>query len=86
MNAIKADPLCKIHLKEKLLIHDLMQYTVPTETFLIFCMHIIFSSIFFSAARFSMSLIDGINQSEARRRALIFFCLTYLNKNVTVGV
>ncbi|KAL1806109.1 hypothetical protein ACET3Z_029177 [Daucus carota] len=31
---------------------------------------------------FSMSLIDGINQSEARRRALIFFCITYLNKNV----
>lgn len=31
---------------------------------------------------FSMSLVDGINQSEARRRALIFFCITYLNKNV----
>ncbi|KAL8102984.1 uncharacterized protein LOC141676672 [Apium graveolens] len=31
---------------------------------------------------FSMSLIDGINQSEARRRALIFFCITYLNTNV----
>lgn len=31
---------------------------------------------------FSMSLIDGINQSEVRRRVLIFFCVTYLNKNV----
>lgn len=31
---------------------------------------------------FSASLIDGINQSEARRRALMIFCATYLNKNV----
>lgn len=31
---------------------------------------------------FSMSLVDGINQSEARRRALILFCITYFNKNV----
>ncbi|KAK6933191.1 hypothetical protein RJ641_036085 [Dillenia turbinata] len=28
------------------------------------------------------SLIDGINQSEARRRALMLFCFTYLNANV----
>ncbi|XP_024989385.1 uncharacterized protein LOC112523938 [Cynara cardunculus var. scolymus] len=31
---------------------------------------------------FSASLIDGINQSEARRRALMILCATYLNKNV----
>lgn len=30
---------------------------------------------------YTMSLIDGINQSEARRRALILFCITHLNKN-----
>ncbi|GFY83613.1 hypothetical protein Acr_03g0003870 [Actinidia rufa] len=30
---------------------------------------------------FSSSLIDGINQSEMRRRALILFCITYLNRN-----
>lgn len=29
----------------------------------------------------TMGLIDGINQSEARRRALILFCITHLNKN-----
>lgn len=29
----------------------------------------------------TMSLIDGINQSEARRRALVLFCITHLNKN-----
>ncbi|XP_027773696.1 uncharacterized protein LOC107021108 isoform X3 [Solanum pennellii] len=29
----------------------------------------------------TMSLIDGINQSEVRRRALILFCITHLNKN-----
>lgn len=32
-------------------------------------------------AQFSMSLIDGINQSEERRRALILFCITFLNEN-----
>lgn len=32
-------------------------------------------------ARFSMSLIDGINQSEVKRRALILFCITFLNEN-----
>ncbi|GKC29006.1 putative beta-glucosidase 12-like protein, partial [Tanacetum coccineum] len=31
---------------------------------------------------FSASLIDGINQSEARRRALVIFCAAYLNENV----
>ncbi|CAK9136225.1 unnamed protein product [Ilex paraguariensis] len=30
---------------------------------------------------FSTSLIDGINQSEVRRRALILFCITYLNNH-----
>ncbi|KAI3793346.1 hypothetical protein L1987_35963 [Smallanthus sonchifolius] len=35
-----------------------------------------------SLSLFSASLIDGINQSEARRRALMMFCATYLNKNV----
>ncbi|KAK4425231.1 hypothetical protein Salat_1717000 [Sesamum alatum] len=30
---------------------------------------------------FAMSLIDGINQSEMRRRALILFCITFLNEN-----
>ncbi|KAL2526439.1 hypothetical protein Adt_11493 [Abeliophyllum distichum] len=30
---------------------------------------------------FSMSLIDGINQNETRRRALILFCITFLNEN-----
>ncbi|CDP00078.1 unnamed protein product [Coffea canephora] len=30
---------------------------------------------------FSTSLIDGINQSEMRRRALILFCITHLKKN-----
>ncbi|XAR72024.1 hypothetical protein NMG60_11018513 [Bertholletia excelsa] len=30
---------------------------------------------------FASSLIDGINQSEVRRRGLILFCITYLNKN-----
>ncbi|KAK3034389.1 hypothetical protein RJ639_033660 [Escallonia herrerae] len=30
---------------------------------------------------YSTSLIDGINRSEARRRALIFFCITYLKRN-----
>ncbi|KAI7752678.1 hypothetical protein M8C21_029211 [Ambrosia artemisiifolia] len=32
--------------------------------------------------KFNPSLIDGINQSEARRRALMIFCATYLNKYV----
>ncbi|OAY46080.1 uncharacterized protein LOC110619454 isoform X2 [Manihot esculenta] len=32
-------------------------------------------------ASFSAKLIDGINRSEARRRALILFCLIYLNAN-----
>ncbi|XP_050210888.1 uncharacterized protein LOC126661137 [Mercurialis annua] len=32
-------------------------------------------------ALFSAKLIDGINQSEARRRALILFCLVYMNAN-----
>ncbi|GKC49207.1 L-ectoine synthase, partial [Tanacetum coccineum] len=31
---------------------------------------------------FSASLIDGINQNEARRRALVIFCAAYLNENV----
>ncbi|XP_077232858.1 uncharacterized protein LOC143872518 [Tasmannia lanceolata] len=30
---------------------------------------------------FSEALIDGINQSPARRRALMLFCFVYLNKN-----
>ncbi|CAA2958296.1 uncharacterized protein LOC111407548 isoform X1 [Olea europaea var. sylvestris] len=30
---------------------------------------------------FSMGLIDGINQNETRRRALILFCITFLNEN-----
>ncbi|KAF3433728.1 hypothetical protein FNV43_RR24831 [Rhamnella rubrinervis] len=33
-------------------------------------------------APFSAKLIDGINQSEARRRALMLFCLTLLKANV----
>ncbi|KAJ8760346.1 hypothetical protein K2173_011899 [Erythroxylum novogranatense] len=32
-------------------------------------------------ASFSAKLIDGINRSEARRRALMLFCLVYLNVN-----
>ncbi|XP_059457760.1 uncharacterized protein LOC132187460 isoform X1 [Corylus avellana] len=32
-------------------------------------------------ARFSSRLIDGINQSEARRRALMLFCFVYFNAN-----
>ncbi|XVE99551.1 hypothetical protein REPUB_Repub03eG0208800 [Reevesia pubescens] len=32
-------------------------------------------------APFSAKLIDGINQSEARRRGLILFCFIYLNVN-----
>ncbi|XVF75355.1 hypothetical protein PTKIN_Ptkin13bG0181700 [Pterospermum kingtungense] len=32
-------------------------------------------------APYSMKLIDGINQSEARRRGLILFCFIYLNVN-----
>ncbi|KAH6829555.1 hypothetical protein C2S53_012468 [Perilla frutescens var. hirtella] len=32
-------------------------------------------------AQFSMSLIDGINRSELRRRALILFCITFLNEH-----
>ncbi|KAI3721160.1 hypothetical protein L2E82_32165 [Cichorium intybus] len=35
---------------------------------------------------FSASLIDGINQSEVRRRGLVIFCNTYLNKNVKDAV
>lgn len=34
-----------------------------------------------SLSHFSMSLIDGINQSEVRRRALVLFCINYLNIN-----
>lgn len=30
---------------------------------------------------FSSSLIDGINQSELRRRALILFCIMHFNRN-----
>lgn len=41
--------------------------------------------MFFSVP-FSEKLIDGINQSEARRRALIFFCLVYLNANARVSL
>ncbi|KAJ1443161.1 heme oxygenase HugZ-like superfamily [Sesbania bispinosa] len=32
-------------------------------------------------APFSAKLIDGINQSEARRRALILFCFVYMDTN-----
>ncbi|MBA0697016.1 hypothetical protein Goari_003525 [Gossypium aridum] len=32
-------------------------------------------------APYSAKLIDGINQSEARRRGLILFCFIYLNVN-----
>ncbi|KAI4352108.1 hypothetical protein L6164_006391 [Bauhinia variegata] len=32
-------------------------------------------------APFSAELIDGINQSEARRRALMLFCIVYMNAN-----
>ncbi|XP_076903607.1 uncharacterized protein LOC143558710 [Bidens hawaiensis] len=35
-----------------------------------------------SLSLFSASVIDGINRSEARRRALVIFCATYLNKIV----
>ncbi|KAK9061189.1 hypothetical protein SSX86_018369 [Deinandra increscens subsp. villosa] len=35
-----------------------------------------------SLSLFSASLIDGINKSDERRRALMIFCATYLNKNV----
>lgn len=35
-------------------------------------------------APFSAKLIDGINQSEARRRGLMLFCLSYLKANVKV--
>ena len=38
------------------------------------------------AVPFSEKLIDGINQSETRRRALIFFCLVYLNTNARVSL
>lgn len=38
----------------------------------------------FSAATFCTSLIDGINRSEMRRRALILFCMTHLNENAKV--
>ncbi|CAH9126534.1 unnamed protein product [Cuscuta epithymum] len=31
---------------------------------------------------FGTSLIDGINRSEIRRRALILFCITHMNENV----
>lgn len=34
-----------------------------------------------SLSHFSMGLIDGINQSEVRRRALVLFCINYLNIN-----
>ncbi|GER55933.1 ATP synthase subunit delta [Striga asiatica] len=30
---------------------------------------------------FSMSLIDGVNQNEMRRRALVLLCITFLNEN-----
>lgn len=33
-------------------------------------------------APFSAKIIDGINQSEARRRALMLFCFTHLDANV----
>ncbi|PKI74709.1 uncharacterized protein LOC116187999 [Punica granatum] len=35
-----------------------------------------------SLAPYSAMLIDGINQSESRRRALVLFCFTYLNARV----
>lgn len=34
-----------------------------------------------SLTPFSAALIDGINQSDARRRALMLFCLVYFNAN-----
>lgn len=37
-------------------------------------------------APFFMSLIDGINQSEMRRRALVLFCITFLKENAKVWV
>lgn len=37
-----------------------------------------------SLSSHAMSLIDGINQNEARRRALILFCITHLNENAKV--
>lgn len=36
------------------------------------------------AAPLSARLIDGINQSEARRRALMLFCFVYWNVNAKV--
>lgn len=49
---------------------------------------VFFSFLFlmFFSVPFSEKLIDGINQSEARRRALIFFCLVYLNANARVSL
>ena len=35
-------------------------------------------------APFSAKLIDGINQSNARRRALMLFCFVYMNANAKV--
>ncbi|MCH98053.1 hypothetical protein A2U01_0019052, partial [Trifolium medium] len=35
-------------------------------------------------APFSAKLIDGINQSEARRRALVLLCVVYMNANAKV--
>lgn len=41
-------------------------------------------SFSFFIAPYSAKLIDGINQSEARRRGLILFCFIYLNVNARV--
>lgn len=40
---------------------------------------------FFCLALFTEKLIDGINQSQARRRALMLFCLEYHNASARVS-
>lgn len=41
--------------------------------------------IFSSVVPFSARIIDGINRSDPRRRALIFFCFEYFNVTATVS-
>lgn len=48
-------------------------------------LHLQHSKMSLMSAPFSAKIIDGINQSEARRRALMLFCFTHLDANVKVS-
>lgn len=81
VHATKPDPLCKSS-RSELFMFCISDY-FEDQCVLIIDEQYSLSVLYFVASH-TMSLIDGINQSEVRRRALILFCITHLNKNAKV--